>query len=98
MFTVAKLGTSSTLLRSLSTTNAIESIISIARDTTANVRNWRDGAMRKRWAATGMLEAERSFRRIKGHADLPALAAKVRAQINRQTRSVTSPEHANTAA
>jgi putative transposase len=76
MFTVAKLGTSST----------------------ANVRNWRDGAMRKRWAATGMLEAERSFRRIKGHADLPALAAKVRAQINRQTRSVTSPEHANTAA
>jgi hypothetical protein len=29
--------------------------------------------MKKRWVAAGMLEAERSFRRIKGYRDMPAL-------------------------
>ena len=38
--------------------------------------------MKKRWIAAGMLEAERSFRRIKGHADMPVLVAAV-------TRAVT---------
>ena len=96
MFTVARLGASPTLRRSLTTTNPIESMISIARTTTAHVKNWRDGAMRKRWAAVGMLEAERSFRRLKGHRDLASFTKKVRAQINRQT--VTTPEYAHTAA
>ncbi len=29
--------------------------------------------MKKRWIAAGMLEAEGSFRRLKGHADMPTL-------------------------
>ena len=85
MFTVTALGASPTMRRSLSTTNAIESMISIARTTTGHVKNWQDGAMRKRWAAAGMLEAERSFRRIKGHAELPAFTIKIRAHINKTT-------------
>ena len=85
MFTVTALGVSPTMRRSLTTTNAIESMISIARTTTANVKNWQNGAMRKRWAAAGMLEAERSFRRIKGHAELPAFTIKLRAHINKAT-------------
>jgi putative transposase len=96
MFTVARIGAGATLRRSLTTTNPIESMISIARTTTAHVKNWRDGAMRKRWAAVGMLEAERSFRRLKGHRDLPAFTKKVRAHINRNT--VTTPEYTHTAA
>lgn len=96
MFTVARLGAGPTLRRSLSTTNPIESMISIARTTTAHVKNWRDGTMRKRWAAVGMLEAERTFRRLKGHRELPAFTKKIRAQINRNT--VTRPEYNHTAA
>ena len=67
MFTVRRLGVSDRLARTLSTTNAIESMISVARDTTRNVKHWRDGTMIKRWCAAGMLNAERSFRRLKGH-------------------------------
>jgi hypothetical protein len=31
---------------------------------------WRDPAMVRRWAGTGMIEAQRSFRRIKGCKDM----------------------------
>ena len=98
MFTVARLGASPTLRRSLTTTNAIESLISIARTTTGHVKNWRDGEMRRRWCAAGMLEAQRSFRRIKGHQELPAFTKKIRTHINHQTETVTPPEYAHTAA
>ena len=83
------LGASPTLRRSLSTTNAIESMISIARTTTGHVKNWQDGAMRKRWAAAGMLEAERSFRRIKAHTELHAFTTKIRAHTNLTTAAPT---------
>lgn len=98
MFTVARIGASVTLRRSLSTTNAVESMISIARTTTAHVKNWQDGKMRKRWCAVAMLEAERSFRRIKGCAELAAFTKKIRAQISKQTETDTTPEYAHTAA
>lgn len=35
----------------------------------------RDGGMKKRWLAAGLLEAERSFRRIKGYEQMPVLVA-----------------------
>ena len=66
MFTIARLGVTGRLRRSLTNTNCIESMISISRTTTGRVKQWRDGTMKKRWIAAGMLEAERSFRRIKG--------------------------------
>ena len=75
MFTVRRLGVSDRLARSLSSTNVIESMISIGRDTTRNVKRWRDGTMVKRWVAAGMLNAERSFRRLKGCNDMPTLIA-----------------------
>ena len=73
MFTVARLGIEGRLRRSLTNTNCIESMISICRTETGRVKRWRDGEMKKRWIAAGMLEAERSFRRLKGHADMPTL-------------------------
>ncbi len=42
------------------------------KTTTRNVKRWRDGTMIKRWVAAGMLNAERSFRRVKGCKDMPA--------------------------
>ena len=75
MFTVSRLGVSERLARTLTSTNPVESMISIARTTTRNVKRWKDGQMVRRWTAAGMLNAERSFRRVKGCKDMPALVA-----------------------
>ena len=75
MFTVARLGIDGRLAKTLTTSNPIESMISIARTTNRNVTRWRDGQMVLRWTAAGMLNAERSFRRIKGYKQMPQLVA-----------------------
>lgn len=86
MFTVRRLGIDGTLARTLVCTNMIESMISIARTTTRNVKRWRDqGDMRRRWCAAGMLEAERKFRRVKGHKQMPHLVAAL-ARLGMSTR------------
>jgi transposase-like protein len=95
MFTVADLGVTGRLRRSLTNTNCIESMISITRTTTGRVKNWHDGTMKKRWIAAGMLEAERSFRRLKGYAEMPSFVA----AVTRATTpdDVTPTEYAQTA-
>lgn len=78
MFTVRRLGVGGNLAEMLTCTNAIESMISVARTTMRNVKNWQDGEMKKRWVAAGMLEAQRSFRRTRGYKQMPALVAALR--------------------
>jgi len=75
--TLTRLGirADSTLGRTLQTTNPIESILSVCRERARNVKRWRGGEMALRWTAAGMLDAERSFRRVKGFRGLPQLAA-----------------------
>jgi transposase-like protein len=85
MFTLRRLGVGDRLARSLSNTNMIKSMISIGRDTTRNVKRWRGGTMVKRWAAAGMLNAERNFRRLKGCKDMPTLVAALRRHANAVT-------------
>ena len=80
MFTVRRLGITGALARTLTNTNCIESMISIARRTTGRVTRWKDGSMKKRWVAAGMLEAERSFRRVRGHKDMAKLVDALRRQ------------------
>jgi putative transposase len=75
MFTVRRLGVGDRLARTLTSTNPVESMISIARTTCRNVKRWKDGQMVCRWTAAGMLAAERSFRRVKGCRDMPILVA-----------------------
>ena len=87
MFTVRRLGINGRLAATLTNTNCIESMISIARDTTHNVKRWRDGTMIKRWCAAGMLNAERSFRRLKGYKQMPALVAALERHIDAVTPS-----------
>ncbi len=48
--TVLRLGVAPTLARTLRSTNAIESMISICRTHSANVKRWRDGQMALRWS------------------------------------------------
>ncbi len=87
MFTVRRLGINGRLAATLTNTNCIESMISIARDTTHNVKRWRDGTMIKRWCAAGMLNAERSFRRLKGYKQMPTLVAALARHIDAVTPS-----------
>ncbi len=94
MFTVRRLGVSDRLARSLSTTNAVESMISVARDTTRRVKRWRDATMVKRWVAAGLLNAERSFRRIKGCNDMPVLVAALRRHIHDDVTLVCDSQEA----
>ena len=71
--TVTRLGLTPSLHRTFKTTNPVESMISIARDTSRNVKRWRDGQMALRWTAAGMLEAEKQFRKVNGYRDLHIL-------------------------
>ncbi|HST97666.1 MAG TPA: IS256 family transposase [Geodermatophilus sp.] len=79
--TVLRLGVPPTLARTLRSTNAIESMISICRAHSANVKRWRDGQMALRWCAAGMVEAGKQFRRVNGHLHLPQLRAALDAEI-----------------
>ncbi|MDQ6837758.1 MAG: IS256 family transposase [Actinomycetota bacterium] len=96
MFTVRGLGASDRLARSLSCTNAVESMISVVQRLGGRVTNWRDPKMVRRWVGVGMLEAERSFRRIKGCKDMPALTASIRAEVARRraAKCTTGAQHA----
>ena len=95
MFTVRRLGVDGRLARTLTNTNAIESMISVARTTMRNVKRWRDGQMKKRWVAAGMLEAERSFRRVKGVKDMGILVTALKRHTGER---VTPTEYATDAA
>lgn len=91
MFTVARLGIDGRLAKTLTTSNPVESMISIARTTNRNVTRWRDGQMVLRWTAAGMLNAERSFRRIKGHKQMPQLVEALRRHAHPETTADTAP-------
>jgi transposase-like protein len=70
---VLRLGVPPTLARTLRSTNSIESMISIARTHSRNVKHWQGGQMALRWCAAGIAEAGKQFRRVNGHMHLPAL-------------------------
>ncbi len=75
--TLTRLGIVGNLRTTLQSTNAIESMISILRRTSRNVKRWQSGDMCLRWTAAGMLEAEQQFRKIIGYSDLAMLALAV---------------------
>ena len=70
---VTRLGLGPSLLRTFKSTNPIESMISVARTGTGNVKRGRNGEMILRWTAAGVLEAEKQFRRVNGYRDLQLL-------------------------
>ena len=76
--TVTRLGLSGSLLDTFKSTNPIESMISIARDVTGNVKRWRNGKMVVRWMAAGLLDAKKRFRRVKGYRDMNLLRVALR--------------------
>jgi transposase-like protein len=71
--TVLKLRLPRSLTRSLSTTNAIENLMSAIRRATRRISRWRNGSMIRRWVAMAVLDARNRFRRLKGYAEIPVL-------------------------
>jgi putative transposase len=82
MFTITRLGLPPTITATFMSTNAVESMIEICRDHSRNVKRWRDGEMALRWAAAGMLEARKQFRRIKGYKAMGQLRRALRRHFN----------------
>jgi putative transposase len=95
--TVLRLGVPPTLARTLRSTNAIESMISICRDHARSVKRWRDGQMALRWCAAGMVEAGKQFRRVNGHLHLPALREALEAEVTQTVRTSRHDETVNAA-
>jgi transposase-like protein len=95
--TVLRLGVPPTLARTLRSTNAIESMISICRDHARNVKRWRDGQMALRWCAAGMVEASKQFRRVNGHLHLPKLREALEAEVAQTVGATCHDETVNAA-
>jgi transposase-like protein len=85
--TVTRLGVTGSLLKTVMSTNPMESMIEIVREHARNVKHWHNGDMRLRWAAAGMLAASTQFRRVKGYRQLPALAVALRHTVGAETPS-----------
>ena len=64
ILTVIRLGLPLELRRSLACTNAIENAIGTVRRVQRNVKRWRNAEMALRWTAAGLLEAQKTFRRL----------------------------------
>ena len=96
--TVLGLEVPPTLARTLRSTNAIESMISICREHARNVKRWRDGKMALRWCAAGMVEAGKQFRRVNGHLHLPALRAALERHVATETAGAVRHDGRVTAA
>lgn len=76
--TVLRLALPPTLRRTFATTNAIENMNGSVRRIARNVKRWKGQGMICRWVALGIAEAQRGFRRVKGHQDMPSLIAVLR--------------------
>ena len=69
--TVHRLRVPEQLRRTLGCTNVIESAFSIVETVCRNVKRWRDGDHIERWVGSGLLVAERQFRRVMAIARFP---------------------------
>lgn len=84
--TVHRLGVGELLRRSLTNTNPIESCLSTVERVARNVKRWHAGDQALRWTATGLLEAERKFRKVKGFRELPTLLHKLNPSLTQQVQ------------
>ena len=69
------------LRKTLASTNVIESAFSIVERVCANVKRWHAGDQRERWVGSGLLVAEKQFRRVQGHKQIPILLRELEALV-----------------
>jgi transposase-like protein len=71
--TVHRLHVPMQLRKTLASTNVIESAFSIVEQVCKNVKRWHGGDQRERWVGSGLLVAQKQFRRIMGYKQIPTL-------------------------
>jgi transposase-like protein len=71
--TVHRLHVPMQLRKTLASTNVIESAFSIVEQVCKNVKRWHGGDQRERWIGSGLLVAQKQFRKVTGHKQIPAL-------------------------
>jgi len=77
--TVHRLRVPMQLRKTLASTNVIESAFSIVEQVCKNVKRWHGGDQRERWVGSGLLVAQKQFRRVIGHRQIPALVRELEA-------------------
>lgn len=86
--TVHRLHVPPQLRKTLASTNVIESAFSIVERVCANVKRWHAGDQRERWVGSGLLVAEKQFRRVQGHKQIPVLLRELEALTPAQSEVV----------
>jgi putative transposase len=77
--TVHRLHVPMQLRKTLASTNVIESAFSIVEQVCKNVKRWHGGDQRERWVGSGLLVAQKQFRKVTGHKQIPALIRELEA-------------------
>ena len=84
--TVMGLDLHQSLARTLSTTHPIEFLNGRIRRTTHHVATWESGERVLRWLAISLLEASKTFCKLRGYKGIPKLVTALRAHDARLTR------------
>jgi transposase-like protein len=79
--TVHRLHVPMQLRKTLASTNVIESAFSIVEQVCKNVKRWHGGDQRERWVGSGLLVAQKQFRKVTGHKQIPALLRELEALV-----------------
>jgi len=86
--TVHRLHLPMQLRKTLASTNVIESAFSIVEQVCRNVKRWHDGDQRERWVGSGLLVAEKQFRRVQGYKQIPMLIKELAATTSTKSQVV----------
>ncbi len=82
--TVHKLRVPDQLRRTLCCTNVIESAFSIVEVVYRNVKRWRDGDHIEPWVGSGLVVAERQFRKVLGYRQIPFLVSSMASEATKK--------------
>ena len=77
LLTLHKYNIPSLLRKTLWTTNPIESMFSMVRDSEANIKRYRGSKMSQRWLAAVLLYCEKRFRKVKGYREIRLVAKRM---------------------
>ena len=83
--TVHRLRVSEQLRRTMCCTNVIESAFSIVETVCRNVKRWRPGDQIERWVGSGLVVAERQFRKVIGHRHIPLLLSSMANAVSKRS-------------
>jgi putative transposase len=77
--TVQRIQLPAQLRQTLASTNLIESAFSVVERVCVTVKRWHSGDQRERWVGSGLLVAEKQFRRVRGYKLIPSLLRQLEA-------------------